>query len=155
MELMISVIFSAGISAALSISEIPFNQPIAAVRVARIDGELLINPTPEQLPESDLEFIVAGHRGSIVMVEGGAKQVPEAEVLEALKFGHDALLPIIDTIEDLKGQVGVEKIVPAAAADNSELWADIRSKAEARLSEAYQIKEKFARSSGVKAIALA
>ena len=151
-EAPVDILAFIGASAALSISEIPFNNPIAAVRVARIDGELIINPTPEQLPDSDIEFIVAGHRGSIVMVEGGAKQVPEAEVLAALKFGHEALLPIIDTIEDLKAQVGVEKIVPAAAEDLTELWADIRGKAEARLSEAYQIKEKFARSKGVKVI---
>jgi polyribonucleotide nucleotidyltransferase len=141
-----------GASAALSISEIPFLGPIAAVRVGRIDGELMINPTPEQLEESDIEFIVAGHRGSIVMVEGGADQVPEADVLAALKFGHEALLPIIDIIEDLQKQVGVEKIVPAAAEDLSDLWTEIRGKAEARLSEAYQIKEKFARSKGVKVI---
>jgi len=151
-EAPVDILAFIGASAALSISEIPFNNPIAAVRVARIDGELIINPTPEQLPDSDIEFIVAGHRGSIVMVEGGAKQVPEAEVLAALKFGHEALLPIIDTIEDLKAQVGVEKIVPAAAEDLTELWADIRGKAEARLSEAYQIKEKFARAKGVKVI---
>ncbi|HIG72900.1 MAG TPA: polyribonucleotide nucleotidyltransferase [Myxococcales bacterium] len=151
-ECPVDILAFIGASAALSISEIPFNNPIAAVRVARIDGELIINPTPEQLPDSDIEFIVAGHRGSIVMVEGGAKQVPEAEVLAALKFGHEALLPIIDTIEDLKAQVGVQKIVPAAAEDLTELWADIRGKAEARLSEAYQIKEKFARAKGVKVI---
>jgi polyribonucleotide nucleotidyltransferase len=151
-ECPVDILAFIGASAALSISEIPFNNPIAAVRVARIGGELIINPTPEQLPDSDIEFIVAGHRGSIVMVEGGAKQVPEAEVLAALKFGHEALLPIIDTIEDLKAQVGVQKIVPAAAEDLTELWADIRGKAEARLSEAYQIKEKFARAKGVKVI---
>jgi polyribonucleotide nucleotidyltransferase len=151
-ECPVDILAFIGASAALSISEIPFNNPIAAVRVARIGGELIINPTPEQLPDSDIEFIVAGHRGSIVMVEGGAKQVPEAEVLAALKFGHEALLPIIDIIEDLKAQVGVQKIVPAAAEDLTELWADIRGKAEARLSEAYQIKEKFARAKGVKVI---
>jgi polyribonucleotide nucleotidyltransferase len=151
-ECPVDILAFIGASAALSISEIPFNNPIAAVRVARIGGELIINPTPEQLPDSDIEFIVAGHRGSIVMVEGGANQVSEAEVLAALKFGHEALLPIIDTIEDLKAQVGVQKIVPAAAEDLTELWADIRGKAEARLSEAYQIKEKFARAKGVKVI---
>ena len=151
-ECPVDILAFIGASAALSISELPFNNPIAAVRVARVDGELIINPTPEQLPDSDIEFIVAGHRGSIVMVEGGAKQVPEAEVLAALKFGHEALLPIIDTIDDLKAQVGVEKIVPAPAEDLKDLWADIRGKAEARLSEAYQIKEKFARSKGVKEI---
>ena len=149
-ECPVDILAFIGASAALSISEIPFLGPIAAVRVARVDGELLINPTPEQLPESDIEFIVAGHRGSIVMVEGGAKQVPEAEVLAALKFGHEALLPIIDSIEDLKNQVGVEKIVRAEAPDQCELWAELRSKGEARLTEAYQIKEKFARSQGVK-----
>ncbi|MCH7869242.1 MAG: polyribonucleotide nucleotidyltransferase, partial [Myxococcales bacterium] len=111
-----------------------------------------INPTPEQIEESDIEFIVAGHRGSIVMVEGGAKEIPEAEVLAALKFGHEALQPIIDVIEDLQKKVGVEKIVPAEAEDNSELWTEIRGKAEARLSEAYQIKEKFVRSKAVKEI---
>ncbi len=141
-----------GASAALSISEIPFLGPIAAVRVGRIDGELTINPTPEQLEESDIEFIVAGHRGSIVMVEGGADQVPEADVLAALKFGHEALQPVIDVIEDLQSKVGVDKIVPAEAEDNSALWEEIRGKAEARLKEAYQIKEKFARSKGVKLI---
>ncbi len=141
-----------GASAALSISDIPFLGPIAAVRVARVEGELLINPTPEQLEDSDLEFIVAGHRGSIVMVEGGASQVPEAEVLAALKFGHESLLPIIDTIEELQSKVGKEKVVPPEPEDNAELWAEIRGKAEARLAEAYQIREKFARSQAVKAI---
>ncbi len=141
-----------GASAALSISEIPFLGPIAAVRVGRVDGELLINPTPEQLGESDLEFIVAGHRGSIVMVEGGANQVPEAEVLAALKFGHESLLPIIDLIEELLSKVGKTKIKPAEPEDNAALWTEIRGKCEDRLADAYQIREKFARSQGVKAI---
>ena len=133
-------------------SEVPFHSTIAAVRVARIDGELTINPTPEQLEESDLEFIVAGHRGSIVMVEGGANQVPEADVLAALKFGHESLLPVIDTIEDLQKKVGQEKIVSGDAEDLSDLWTEIRGKCEDRLAEAFQIKEKFVRSSAVKAI---
>ncbi len=141
-----------GASAALSLSEIPFLGPIAAVRVARVEGELLVNPSPEQLEDSDIEFIVAGHRGSIVMVEGGAHQVPEAEVLAALKFGHEAILPIIDKIEDLQKQCGKEKLVPGEPDDNSELWSEIREKAEARLSEAYQVKEKFERGRAVKAI---
>ena len=141
-----------GASAALSISEIPFLGPIAAVRVARVEGELMVNPTPEQLEESDVEFIVAGHRGSIVMVEGGAHQVPEAEVLGALKYGHEQIQPIIDKIEALQKQVGKEKIESPEAEDHSELWTEIRGKAEARLSEAFQIKEKHARGSAVKAI---
>ncbi|MFT5444635.1 MAG: polyribonucleotide nucleotidyltransferase [Myxococcota bacterium] len=151
-ECPVDILAFIGASAALSISELPFLGPIAAVRVARIDGELTINPTPEALENSDIEFIVAGHRGSIVMVEGGADQVPEDEVLAALKFGHEALLPVIDMIEDLKSKVGVEKIVPPEAEDNSELWTEIRNKCESRLADAYQIKEKFARAKGVKVI---
>ena len=148
----IDILAFIGSSAALAVSEVPFHSTIAAVRVARIDGDLCINPTPEQLEESDLEFIVAGHRGSIVMVEGGAHEVAEAEVLAALKFGHESLIPVIDTIEDLQKQVGVEKIVPKEAEDLSDLWSEIRGKCEDRLAEAYQIKEKFVRSSAVKAI---
>ena len=88
-----------GASAALSISEIPFIGPIAAVRLARVEGDYVINPTPDQLEESDIELIVAGSRGSIVMVEGGANQVSEAEILAALKHAHSEILPIIEMID--------------------------------------------------------
>ncbi len=141
-----------GASAALSISEIPFLGPIAAVRLGRIEGELIVNPTPEQQGESDLELIVAGHRGSIVMVEGGGDQIPEDEMLRALKFAHEQLLPIIEKIEELQKQVGKEKIVPPEAEDLSDLWSGIRSRCEDRLSEAYRIETKHERSTTVKAI---
>jgi polyribonucleotide nucleotidyltransferase len=141
-----------GASAALSISEMPFLGPIAAVRIARIDGEFAINPNPEQLEGADIELIVAGNRQSIVMVEGGAKQVPEEEMLQALRHAHEAILEIIGEIEGLAKQVGKEKIVPPQAEDTSELWNEIRSKGEERLSEAYQIKAKHERSSAVKVV---
>jgi len=141
-----------GASAALSISEMPFLGPIAAVRVARIDGEFAINPNPEQLAGADIELIVAGNRQSIVMVEGGAKQVPEDEMLQALRHAHEAILEIIGEIEGLAKQVGKEKIVPPQAEDTSDLWNEIRSKGEERLSEAYQIKAKHERSSAVKVV---
>jgi polyribonucleotide nucleotidyltransferase len=141
-----------GASAALSISEIPFLGPIAAVRLGRVGGDYLINPTPDQIEESDVELIVAGSRGSIVMVEGGADQVPEDEILAALKHAHGELVPIIETIEELQSKVGQTKIVPAPAPDTSALEAQIRSKAEARLSEAMKIAAKHERGASVKEI---
>ena len=141
-----------GASAALSISEIPFVGPIAAVRLGRVEGNYVVNPTPEQLATSDIELIVAGSRGSIVMVEGGADQVPEDEILAALKHAHSELQPVIETIEELQSKLGQPKLVAPESPDTSALEAEIRGKAEARLSEAYQIKEKFARAKGVKVI---
>ncbi len=151
-ECPVDVLAFVGASAALSISELPFLGPIAAIRLGRVDGDYVVNPTPEQLETSDIELIVAGHRGSIVMVEGGANQVAEDEILAALKYAHEQLLPIIDIIEDLQKQVGVEKIVPSQPEDLSELWSEIRSKAQERLTEAYQVKAKHERSSAVKVI---
>jgi polyribonucleotide nucleotidyltransferase len=141
-----------GASAALSISEIPFVGPIAAVRLSRVAGDYVVNPTPDQLQESDIELIVAGNRGSIVMVEGGADQVPEAEILAALKHAHGQIIPIIEAIEGLQSKVGQTKIVPAEAPDTSALEAQIREKAGARLAEAMKIAAKHERSSAVKAI---
>jgi len=141
-----------GASAALSLSEIPFLGPIAAVRLGRVEGQYVVNPSPEQLEESDLELIVAGNRGSIVMVEGGAREVPEPEVLAALKFAQEQLVPIIDVIEGLQKQVGSEKIVPPPPDDVSQLAAEVRSQAETRLDEAFRIRTKQERQVAVKAI---
>ena len=139
-----------GASAALSISEIPFIGPIAAVRLGRLEGELVVNPTPEQLETSELELIVAGNRGSIVMVEGGANQVPEAEVLEALQFAHREIVPIIDVIEGLAKKVGKAKLEPEVRGRDEALVAEIRGKAEAGLQEAFQIKSKHERGAAVR-----
>jgi polyribonucleotide nucleotidyltransferase len=117
-----------------------------------VGGEFLINPRPDDLAEADIELVVAGTRGSVVMVEGGGQQVPEAEMLGALKHAHEKILEIIGTIEDLKKQVGKEKIVPKLPADTSALKAEIKGKAEQRLSEAFQVQGKFERSSAVKAV---
>jgi polyribonucleotide nucleotidyltransferase len=141
-----------GASAALSISEIPFLGPIAAVRIGRVDGDYVINPVPEDLEQSDLELIVAGNKGSIVMVEGGAKQLPEDEVLAALKHAHQEIQPIIQTIESFAAQVGKQKIETPAAPDLSALDGRIRDMASDRLSEAFRIKEKKARGDAVRAV---
>ena len=99
-------------SAALTISEIPFQGPIAAVRIGRIDGDLVINPTIPQLEESQLDLVVAGTRDAIMMVEAGAKILPEEVMAEAILFGHRALQPLINLQEELARQVGKPKRIP-------------------------------------------
>jgi len=99
-------------SAALSISEIPFNGPVGAVRVGRIDGEFIVNPTHSQLQESELDLIVAGTRDAIMMVEAGAKILPEAVMAEAILFGHRALQPLVDLQDQLRAAVGKAKRIP-------------------------------------------
>ena len=99
-------------SAALTISEIPFMGPVAAVRIGRINGEFVLNPTVTQLEESDIDLVVSGTRDAIMMVEAGAKIVPEAVMAEAIMFGHRSLAPIIDLQDQLREQVGKAKRVP-------------------------------------------
>jgi polyribonucleotide nucleotidyltransferase len=93
-----------GASAALTISEIPFLGPIGAVRVGRSEGNLIINPTAEQMEASDLELVVAGSRGAVVMVEGGADQAHEDDILAALKLAHTEIVKSID-VGSLRGRV--------------------------------------------------
>ncbi len=99
-------------SAALTISEIPFNGPVAAVRVGRIDGEFVLNPTVTQLETSDIDLVVSGTRDAIMMVEAGAKIVPELVMAEAIMFGHRSLTPIVELQEQLREQVGKAKRLP-------------------------------------------
>jgi len=93
-----------GASAALEISDIPFQGPIAGVRVGRIQGQWVCNPTASQLKESDVNLIVAGSREGVVMVEGGGQEISEEELLDALFFGHRSLQPILGIQEELKGK---------------------------------------------------
>jgi polyribonucleotide nucleotidyltransferase len=103
------VVSIVGASTALVLSDIPFNGPIAAVRIGRLDGKFVINPTQSQVPSLDLNIVVAGSRDAIVMVEGGAQMQPEAVVLEALFAAHDAMQPLIEMQEKLRGLAGKPK----------------------------------------------
>lgn len=96
-------------SAALHISDIPWNGPIAAVRVGLIDGEFVIDPLIPQMEESTLDLRIAGTRDAVIMVEAGAQEVDEDTLVEALEFGHEALLPLIDLQEEMRAAVGKEK----------------------------------------------
>ena len=91
-------------SAALTISEIPFLGPVAAVRIGRIDGQFVVNPTTSQMEESELDLVVSGTRDAIMMVEAGAKILPESVMADAIMFGHRSLAPIIDLQEELQAQ---------------------------------------------------
>jgi polyribonucleotide nucleotidyltransferase len=98
-----------GASAALEVSDIPFSGPIAGVRVGRVDGRLIANPTISQLAESDINLIVAGNRTGIVMVEAGGLFVSESEMIEAIFYGHEAMQPMLDMQEELKSAIGRSK----------------------------------------------
>lgn len=100
------VLASLGASAALHISNIPFFGPTASCQVARVDGQFIANPTPEQKANSDIEIIVSGTKNGLLMVEGEANFVSEADILAALKFGHESLLPLLQIQEELREKTG-------------------------------------------------
>ncbi len=95
-------------SASLAVSDIPFNGPIACVRVARLDGKLMANPTADQRAKSDIDLVVSASKEAIVMVEGGAEEISEADMVAALDFGHAACQPIINAIAELRAELGVK-----------------------------------------------
>src|SRR5262249_17304472 len=103
------VIALTGASAALQVSDIPFLGPIGAVRVGRIAGELVINPRQSQIEQSDLNLVVAGSRDGIVMVEGGAQQLSEDVMLDALFTAHEAIQQLLDVQDELRKAVGKPK----------------------------------------------
>lgn len=102
----VEMLASIGSSAALHVSDIPFNGPTAAMQVARLNGEFIVNPSPEQLAESDMDVIVAGTRNGLLMVEGESKFVSESDLLKALKFGHEQMKPLFDMQDELREKVG-------------------------------------------------
>ena len=109
-----------GASAALMISPLPFLGPVGAVRIGRIDGELVVNPTLPELEESDVDLIVVGSKEALTMVEAGAGEIPEAELLEALDLAHRSIIPICEAQEELARAVGKPKwLDPALTAELS------------------------------------
>ncbi len=136
------VVAMLGTSIALHVSDIPFNGPLAGVRVGRIDGRWAINPTQTQLQDSDTDIFVAGTRDAIVMVEGGGKMVPEDEILEALFTGHAAIQPLLDLQEEFRREIGKPKRhVPLATRDSTVVHR-IEELAQEKLKQAVEIPEK-------------
>jgi len=131
-----------GASAALEVSDIPFFGPIAGVKVGRVNGEFIANPTAEQLELSDMEIIVAASRDAICMVEGGAKVLSEDVMLDAIFFGHKAVQPILDAQEELKAKAGVPKREVIAPVVDTELKSKVSELAYSRIKDAVRIVSK-------------
>ena len=131
-----------GASLALMISNIPWNGPIATVRVGQIDGDFILNPTRSQIDNCDLELIVSGNDETIVMVEGEANEQSEKTVVESLKFAHEHIRNIIDLEKELFDAVQVEKVPEPEADLNSELEAAVGGKLGNKINDIISIKEK-------------
>ncbi|TDF98179.1 polyribonucleotide nucleotidyltransferase [Paenibacillus piri] len=140
-----------GVSAALSISDVPFNGPVGGVIVGRVDGQFVVNPTLEQADKSDIHLVVAGTKDAIMMVEAGADEVPEEVMLEAIMFGHDEIRKIVAIQEQLVQEVGRPKMEVILHSVDEEVSRAVRAYAQERLVEAVKIAEKHARQDAIDA----
>lgn len=131
-----------GASAALHISDIPFEGPIAGVRVCRVDGKFVVNPTYQQKNSSDLEIVVAGSKDAIVMVEGGAKEVPEEVILEAMLFGHEEIKKLIQLQEELRAKYSKPKIQVPIDEEAEVLKSKIKEFAYSKIKQSFLIEDK-------------
>ncbi|SFS78449.1 polyribonucleotide nucleotidyltransferase [Paenibacillus sp. BC26] len=138
-----------GTSAALTLSDIPFNGPIGGVIVGRIDGQFIINPTVDQETKSDVHVVVSGTKDAIMMVEAEANEVPEDVILEAIMFGHDEIKRIVATIEELQALAGKPKVEVKLHTVDAAVNEAVRAYAKTRLVEAVSIAEKHARQEAI------
>ncbi|MBN2331919.1 MAG: polyribonucleotide nucleotidyltransferase [Deltaproteobacteria bacterium] len=134
-----------GASAALMISDIPFAGPVAGVRVGRIDGRLIANPSVDQMAESDLDLVMACSREAVVMVEGGAHELAEEIVVEALEFGHQAAQPFLQAQQQMAAKVGRQKRQVVAPQLNEQVSALVQGDYGPRFSEGLAINDKLER----------
>jgi len=137
-----------GASAALSISKIPFQGPIGACRLGRVNGEFVLNPTHKQLEDSDINVLVGGRREAINMLEVGARELSEEVVAEAIAKAHEGAGQVVDLIEELQQKVGVEKEIPLVET-SEELYETIRRQISGRLRELKDIPGKQERNTAV------
>ncbi len=142
-----------GASAALMISNVPFAGPVGAVRIGKIDGNFVVNPNEEDLLEnSDLDLVVAGSEDAILMVEAGANEISEAEILDALDIAHSAIKKICALQRELAEKVGKEKTPITAPSVDPELLAEVKASHGAALDEATQVEDKLERQDACKAV---
>ena len=138
-------------SAALSISGLPFQGPIAASRVGYIDGKFVLNPSPKELENSSLDLVVAGTKDAVLMVESEASGLTEKQMLDAVKFGHENFIPVIESIEKLAKKAGKQKW-EIELVDNSKIKEKISKKYEKDLREAFSEVDKKKRSNAISEI---
>ncbi|CCO10853.2 polyribonucleotide nucleotidyltransferase [Carnobacterium maltaromaticum LMA28] len=141
-----------GSSLSLAISDIPFNGPIAGVDVGRINGEYVINPTIEQNELSDIHLTVAGTKDAINMVESGAKEVSEEDMLGALIFGHNAIKELVAFQEEIQAAVGKEKMEIQLLQIDAELEKEVNDSYQAKMVAAIQTEEKLAREENIEEV---
>jgi len=127
------VLSATAASAALTVSNIPFDGPIAEVRVGRIEGNFIVNPTHEELIKSDMELVVAGTHDSIMMVEGESKEISEQDLLNALKFAHQEIKKLVQLQVELRNETGKSKWEIKAKEIDSSLLKDVKTLAESKL----------------------
>ncbi len=142
----VDVLASIGASAAIHVSDIPFNGPTAAIQVARINGQFVANPSMLELEQADMDIVVAGTRNGLLMVEGESKFVSEEEALSALEFGHKAMAPIFEAQEELRRLVGSkEKRSFKAFAVDADFATELENFLSERISKALAVREKLKR----------
>ncbi|MEI2663844.1 polyribonucleotide nucleotidyltransferase [Rossellomorea sp. LJF3] len=141
-----------GSSLALSVSDIPFEGPIAGVIVGLVDGKFIINPSVEQLEKSEIHLSVAGTKDAINMVEAGADEVPEETMLEAIMFGHEEIKRLVAFQEEIVAKVGKEKSEIQLVELDQDVESEVRSLCESELIPAIQVQEKHAREEAIKAV---
>lgn len=138
-----------GASLALGISDIPFDGPVAGVYVGRVDGNLIIDPTEDERKHSDINLAVAGTKDAIMMVEAGADQVPEEEMLDAIMFGHEAIKQLCDFQESIIKEIGKEKRVVDLYKPSEEIVNDINTRIKDRMVKAISIFDKLERQKAI------
>ena len=141
-----------GSSLCTSISQIPFDGPIAGVKVGRVDGKFIINPTPDELEKSDIDLTVAGTKQAINMVEAGSKEVSEDDMLEALMFGHEAVKELCEFQEEIIAAVGLAKMEYEHLDIEDKLREDIYALAHDKMDAALRIKEKLEKYAAIDAV---
>src|SRR5438093_756853 len=139
-------------SAALSMSKVPWNGPVAAVRVGRVEGAWILNPTFQQLEFSDVDMVVSGSKDSIVMVEGGALELTEAEIVKGLEVAHKGIRELLDAANELVADMRQPKMEWTKGEPPAGLVARVKQLAEARVSEALNLPEKSERAQALAAL---
>jgi len=134
-----------GASAALVISDIPFDGPIAGVRVGRVDGEFVVNPNREQAARSELDLVVAGTKEAVLMVEAGAREVPEEIILDAIMFGHEEIKRLVDVQLEMAAKIGREKVKVTLYETDPEIERWVRAFATQRVIDAIKSPDKKTR----------
>lgn len=148
----IDILASIGASAALHVSDVPFNGPTSAVQVARVKGRFIANPSPELLSESDMDIVVAGTRNGILMVEGELQFISEADALAALKFAHQAMVPSFDAQDKLKALAGKKKREFTPVFPDASFKGEVKDFTVSKVAAALKIREKLERYAALDAV---